>query len=105
MSSEENKLGEKLLLDSSDALKIATGATNPGLQSRLVEQVRDALWLHPDLNFEERSSRLQSAFAMLQGLKPADEMEGMLATQMVAVHNAAMDCLRRAMFDGQTFEV
>jgi len=28
----------------------------------------------------------------------------MLATQMVATHNAAMECLRRAMLGGQTFE-
>ena len=41
---------------------------------------------------------------MLQGIKPRDEIEGMLAAQMVATHSAAMDCLRRAMVEGQTFE-
>jgi hypothetical protein len=38
------------------------------------------------------------------GLKPADEIEGMLAAQMVATHNAAMECFRRAMIREQTFE-
>ena len=38
------------------------------------------------------------------GTKPADELEGMLAAQMVATHNAAMECYRRASIEGQTFE-
>jgi hypothetical protein len=38
------------------------------------------------------------------GIEPRDEIEGMLAAQMVATHNAAMECYRRAMLDNQTFE-
>src|SRR4029077_3534786 len=34
---------------------------------------------------------------------PADELEGMLAAQIVAVHAAAMECYRRAMLPDQTF--
>ena len=30
-------------------------------------------------------------------IKPTDEIEGMLAAQMVAAHNATMECYRRAM--------
>ncbi len=40
----------------------------------------------------------------LAGIGPRDAAEGMLAAQMVAVHEAAMECLRRAMLDGQSFE-
>ena len=40
----------------------------------------------------------------LAGIGPRDAAEGMLAAQMVAVHEAAMECLHRAMLDGQTFE-
>ncbi|WAJ28026.1 hypothetical protein [Antarcticirhabdus aurantiaca] len=36
------------------------------------------------------------AGAMVSLLKPADELEGMLLTQMVAMHNVAMDCAARA---------
>ena len=43
-----------------------------------------------------------SAISLLQGIKPADEIEGMLAAQMVATHHAAMKCLRRAMIVEQT---
>lgn len=36
--------------------------------------------------------------------KPRDEMERMLASQMLAVHEASMECFRRAMLPEQTFE-
>lgn len=42
--------------------------------------------------------------AALKGIAPRNEMEGMLAAQMVSTHNAAMECLRRAMLEGQSFE-
>ena len=47
---------------------------------------------------------VQSAMTALQGIAPRDEMEGMLAAQMVACHHAAMECYRRAMLENQTFE-
>jgi hypothetical protein len=40
----------------------------------------------------------------LAGIGPRDAAEEMLAAQMVAVHEAAMECLRRAMLDGQSLE-
>jgi hypothetical protein len=40
----------------------------------------------------------------LKGIAPRDPLEGMLAAQMVATHEAAMDCFRRAQVPGQTFE-
>ena len=82
----------------------ATGTDNPTLQQRLINQVHDTLWLPKDLGDEERMVRIQSAISMLQGIKPADEIEGMLAAQMVSTHNAALECLRRAMIPGQTFD-
>ncbi len=40
----------------------------------------------------------------MRGIKPQDEIEGMLATQMVATHAAAMECLRRSMIQKQSFD-
>jgi len=37
-------------------------------------------------------------------LGPKDELEGMMAAQLIAAHNAAMECYRRAMIGEQTFE-
>jgi len=35
---------------------------------------------------------------------PRDELEGMMAAQLIAAHNAAMECYRRAMIPEQSFE-
>jgi hypothetical protein len=40
----------------------------------------------------------------LVGIGPKDELEGMMAAQLIAAHNAAMECYRRAMIGEQTFE-
>jgi hypothetical protein len=40
----------------------------------------------------------------MMGIGPADELEGMMAAQMIAAHSAAMECYRRAMLPEQTFE-
>ncbi len=41
---------------------------------------------------------------VLIGIAPRDEFEGMIAGQLIAGHNAAMECYRRAMLGNQTFE-
>ena len=91
-------------VESAKSIEEATGTDRPELQQRLINQVYDTLWLPENLNDEERMARIQSAISMLQGIKPTDEIEGMLATQMVSTHNAAMECLRRAMLQSQSFE-
>ena len=40
----------------------------------------------------------------MMGMKPRDTLEGMLIGQLIASHNAAMECYRRAMIGEQTFE-
>jgi hypothetical protein len=40
----------------------------------------------------------------LVGIGPKDELEAMMAAQLIAAHNAAMECYRRAMLSEQTFE-
>jgi len=42
--------------------------------------------------------------AALIGIGPKDEMEAMIAAQMLASHNGAMDCYRRAMGEEVSFE-
>jgi hypothetical protein len=53
----------------------------------------------------DRAHKLQLAsLSFLAGIEPRDELEGMLAAQLLASHNAAMECYRRAMISEQTFE-
>jgi hypothetical protein len=47
---------------------------------------------------------LNGSLGALHGINPGDEVEAMLAAQMVATHLAAMECLRWARAPGQTFE-
>jgi len=42
--------------------------------------------------------------AGMVGIRPRDEIEGMVAAQMIAAHNAAMECYRRAMLSDQSLE-
>jgi hypothetical protein len=42
--------------------------------------------------------------AVMIGMKPRDELEGMLIAQLIATHSAAMECYRRGMIADQSFE-
>jgi len=69
----------------------------------LIRQVIGSLWTaHADKQGEVEL--FDAAAAALAGIKPKDEVEGMLAAQMVAAHSATMECHRRAMNREQTFE-
>jgi hypothetical protein len=63
-------------------------------------QVVNALWVHP----ETRDKQIRAALAGLSGISPRDELEGMMAAQLVTAHNAAMECYRRAMIPEQNAE-
>jgi hypothetical protein len=47
----------------------------------------------------------QAALSAFIGLDPKTEIEGMLATQLVAYHMSALDCFRRAMIKNQNPQV
>jgi hypothetical protein len=59
------------------------------------ELLRQAIQAH-GLSRRERQERLDAAQAALAGLRPQETIEGMMATQMIATHGAAMACLKRA---------
>ena len=64
-------------------------------------QTANALWLKCP---ETREKQIKAALAGLNGIEPKDELEGMMAAQLIAAHNAAMECYRRAMIDQQNPE-
>ncbi|MER8792349.1 hypothetical protein NKH71_31745 [Mesorhizobium sp. M0983] len=69
----------------------------------MANQTLQTLWLK-NSSSEERDNQLNATIAALVGIAPNDELEGMLAAQAIAAHNAAMECYRRAMIGEQTFE-
>jgi hypothetical protein len=84
-------------------LKHIGGSQSDTFNTVLANHVLNTLWLK---SFDqEGQDKLRSAsIAALTGIGPRDELEGMLAAQMVAAHNAAMECYRRAMIPEQPFE-
>jgi hypothetical protein len=60
--------------------------------------------LRPTNDAENRSRQYSATIAALGGIGPKDEVEGMIAAQLIAAHYAAMECYRRAMVSEQTFE-
>jgi hypothetical protein len=51
-----------------------------------------------------RDLQFKATVSALIGIGPKDEIEGMIAAQLLAAHNAAMESYRRAMLRDQTFE-
>lgn len=85
-------------------LKRLTGSNNKVISIRLIRELISTLWLPSGTSPDKAEPIIKAALAALEGIKPQDEIEGMLAVQMVATHKAAIECLRRAMLDDQTFE-
>ena len=54
-----------------------------------------------DLSKEGSGNTLMTMFAELSGIEPKDQIEGMLAAQMIATHHATMDCFRIVAQNGQ----
>jgi hypothetical protein len=50
---------------------------------------------------KELAKLFSNAMAILQGIKPKDEVEGMLVVQMIGVHNMAMDAMKLVMISDQ----
>jgi hypothetical protein len=89
--------------DLKGALKNIGGSRSDHWNNTLASQAIQALWLkHSDP--ATRDKQYSATVAALVGIGPKDELEGMMAAQLIAAHNAAMECYRRAMIGEQTFE-
>lgn len=51
---------------------------------------------------EDRAKQLDAILDALENIAPRDELEGMMASQMIAAHNAVMESFRRAMLPNQS---
>ncbi|WP_120010410.1 hypothetical protein [Teichococcus vastitatis] len=81
------------------------GSDNPMFNSMLYREVLGVAFGRP-AGDEEQKSRIGSAAAQaMAGFQPKDEVEGLLAAQAVALHFAAMECLRRSVIPDQPSEI
>jgi hypothetical protein len=79
-------------------MKETFGTEDEELQSQLLCQATSVV---PDFVGREIKT-MDHVAAALHGIGPRDELEGLLAVQMVAVHTLAMECMARAASREQT---
>ncbi len=85
------------------ALKSVGGSQSDHWNNTLAYQAVQALWVK-NSDAEQQDRQFSATVDALMGIGPNDELEGMMAAQLIAAHNAAMECYRRAMIGEQTFE-
>lgn len=73
-------------------------------QEALADQAMEALWLE-GLNPDDTEKQEKAVVAGLAGIAPQDELEGMMAVQLIAAHNASLAVYRRAMDVERSFNL
>jgi hypothetical protein len=89
--------------ESKPKLKRLGGSNFDDWNNILANQAMNTGW-YGNSNAEQVKKQHSANLSFLSGVEPNDELEGMLAAQLLASHNAAMECYRRAMISQQTFE-
>ena len=79
------------------------GSMSDDWNNAITGQVINTLWTK-HLDDDEANKLRTAAVEALIGIKPEDEIEGMIAAQLVACHNASMECYRRAMLPDNSFD-
>ena len=83
--------------------KLIGGSMSDGWNDAIAGQVVNSLWTK-HLDDDEANKLRASAIEALIGIKPQDEIEGMIGAQLIACHNASMECYRRAMLPDIPFD-
>ena len=87
-----------------NGLKRIGGSESDGFNLLLVNSVIRTVWMPTERSEEDRERQYAAVVTALAAFKPADEIEGLLAAQAIAMHHASMECSRRAMHPDQPFE-
>jgi hypothetical protein len=89
-------------LDPRSGARTLGGSNYQEFTQTLLDGVLAAL---PTRNPADTAKRVAAAATALAAFKPTDEIEGMIAGQCVALHHAALECLRLAMLPDQHPEI
>jgi hypothetical protein len=85
-------------------LKAIGGSRSDDWNNIVANQAIQGLWAFKNADKKDKKRQVSATVSALVGIAPRDECEGMIAAQLVACHNASMECYRRAMICDQTFE-
>ena len=102
--SQNKKSG--LTLDPEDlqgTLRSIGGSASDLWNNILFNQAIGGLWMASSEE-EGRDRQRTATLLALAAIGPKDELEAMMAAQLLAAHNATMECYRRAMHPEQTFQ-
>lgn len=83
-----------------DTMREIGGSSIDAFNMLIARQTTAALYANPASD-EDRRTKAAAALAALVSIAPRSELEGMLGAQLVACHNAAMECFRRAAHPAQ----
>ncbi|MEM9843437.1 MAG: hypothetical protein AAF965_01440 [Pseudomonadota bacterium] len=107
VSKEAPPLADRIIADDPERwtgeLKRIGGSRSDDWNNVIIGQATQALWLK-NSDPDEKMRQVHAAVAGLMGIGPRDELESMIAAQLLAAHSAAIECYRRAMIGEQTFE-
>lgn len=89
--------------DEKPRLKRVGGSQSDKWNNVIANQAVQALWIN-SADPDSQQRQLTATLEAMIGIAPKDELEGMMAAQLTAAHNASMECYRRAMLPDQTFD-
>src|SRR6516162_789741 len=72
-------------------LKIVGGSMSNDWNNLVANQTTRTIWFFADSDQEEIRRERHAAVDALMGIKPGDELEGMIAAQLIACHNASSE--------------
>ena len=83
-------------LDSTNPqLKYIGGSNFDAWNNTIANQAVNSIWQGHNPDADRIHERQVASLSLLAGISPNDEFEGMLAAQLLASHNAAMECFWR----------
>lgn len=91
-------------LPSDERLRDALGISEEEIMGLRIKEIAQLLWRPQSMSTKAFNVRIARAIELYNSLKPADGAEAMLAQQMIGTHDAALECLRRAVLPNQTPE-
>lgn len=93
---------------SGNAFAEVGGSAVSAFNTTIFSEVISTMHIQGAEGTEQRNANVkrvsQAAIAAVAAFKPKDEVEGMMAAQAAAMHFASMECFRRAVQPGQSFE-
>ena len=80
------------------------GSMSRAFNKTALNAALSTLWRPSWLSEKARHDQQVAALHAMMAFEPADEIEGMIAAQAVAMHHGAMECFRRSMIPEQPAE-